>query len=197
MLKVQSTSIGGRNFFMDEDAYNRLEEYLRHFRARLYVSSPSLPADQIEEVIGELETRIAALFLQEVSDSQRTVNIALVQRVTAQLGMPDGTPEPDSEFGRSASNEDKWQVEPHKKIYRNCEDKTIAGICSGLSIYFNIDVVLVRIIAIIALFAGTTGFWVYIILWIVIPKAESPVQKCEMYGMPVTAENLAKFSNRH
>lgn len=197
MKKVQSTSIGGSNFFMEEDAYKRLEEYLGHFRTKLYVSSPSMSAGQIEEVISDLEARIAALFLQEVGSTPRTVSIGLVQRVTAQLGMPDGSPEPASEFGFSTSYTEDRHENPHKKIYRNGEDKAIAGICSGLSIYFDIDVVFVRLIAIIALIAGTAGFWIYIILWIVIPKAESPVQKCEMYGLPVTAENIARFSTKH
>lgn len=198
MKKVQSASIGGRNFFLDEDAYERLQEYLQHFHTRLAESSPAMPVEQIEEVMSELESRIATLFQQEVGNTPRTVNINLARCITAQLGMPDGSPEPDSGFSGNNANTtpEENTGKPHKKIYRNTEDKAIAGICSGLAIYFNVDVVLIRLIAIIALIAGTTGFWIYIILWIVIPKAESPVQKCEMHGLPVTAENLAKFSKK-
>ena len=32
-------------------------------------------------------------------------------------------------------------------------------------------------------------------LWIAAPLAVTPVQKCEMYGVPVTAENIRKFSD--
>ena len=46
----------------------------------------------------------------------------------------------------------------------------------------------------VALVAGSAGFWIYIICWIAIPKAVTASQKCEMYGLPVTAENLARFS---
>ena len=67
--------------------------------------------------------------------------------------------------------------------------------CSGIAQYLNIDTLLVRIIFVIALFMGSAGFWIYVILWIAAPLAETPAQKCEMYGLPVTAENLMKFSN--
>ena len=46
----------------------------------------------------------------------------------------------------------------------------------------------------VALVAGTAGFWIYVICWIAIPKAVTATQKCEMNGLPVTAENLAKFA---
>ena len=51
-----------------------------------------------------------------------------------------------------------------------------------------------RVLMLVALIAGTAGFWIYVICWIAIPKAVTPAQKCEMNGLPVTAENLAKFA---
>ena len=47
---------------------------------------------------------------------------------------------------------------------------TIAGVCSGLSNYFNIDETLVKIIFFILLFTPFPIFWTYIILWILLPK---------------------------
>jgi hypothetical protein len=48
----------------------------------------------------------------------------------------------------------------------------------------------------VALLAGTSGFWIYLVLWIAVPRAETPAQKCEMRGIPATAENMARFSRR-
>ena len=46
----------------------------------------------------------------------------------------------------------------------------IAGVCGGLAQYFNIDPVIIRIIAIILLLpGGLPGFLPYVILWIVVP----------------------------
>jgi phage shock protein PspC (stress-responsive transcriptional regulator) len=56
-----------------------------------------------------------------------------------------------------------------KKLQRDTQHKVIGGVCAGLANYFDIDASLVRLLlAFMILFAGT-GFWLYIILWIVMP----------------------------
>ena len=55
-----------------------------------------------------------------------------------------------------------------KKLYRNKEDYKIAGICSGLSDYFEIDPVIIRLLFLLGLFLGG-GLLVYIIGWFIIP----------------------------
>ena len=55
-----------------------------------------------------------------------------------------------------------------KKLQRNEQEKTIAGVCAGLADYFDIDVTWVRIAFILALLAGA-GLLAYIILWIAVP----------------------------
>jgi phage shock protein PspC (stress-responsive transcriptional regulator) len=58
-----------------------------------------------------------------------------------------------------------------KKLYRNVNNKMLAGVCSGLADYLNIDATLVRLLVVlIALFAGT-GVLFYIICAIIIPPA--------------------------
>jgi len=46
----------------------------------------------------------------------------------------------------------------------------IFGVCGGLARYFNIDPTIVRIVAVASLFAGTLGFWIYIIMAIIVPE---------------------------
>lgn len=55
------------------------------------------------------------------------------------------------------------------KFYRSRTDRVIWGVCGGLAKYFNIDPVMVRVIAVASVFAGTLGFWVYIIMTLVVP----------------------------
>lgn len=191
MKKVLNISLGSRSFTLEEDAYRRLKEYLEHFRARL-VASSGVPISQNAEVMEDLESRIAELFMQEIGGDGRVVGIDLVERVTSQLGMPDGAPE-SSAAGSAPAAESSEQV--RKKIYRDDDNRRIAGVCAGLATYLDIDVVLTRVLMLVALVAGlSAGFWIYLICWIAIPKAVTATQKCEMYGLPVTAENLAKFA---
>ena len=182
MKKVVSAGIGGRSFTINEDAYARLESYLSLFREHVKQTGT-------DEVMDELESRIADLFYESVGDSTRVVDLELVEKVIDQLGMPDGS---STTAGAPESQESKRVT---RKLYRDTDDVRIAGVCSGLGLYFGIDVALMRIIMLVALIAGSAGFWIYVILWIAVPKAITPAQKCELRGLAPTAGNLAKFSS--
>ena len=58
-----------------------------------------------------------------------------------------------------------------KRLYRDKTDYKIAGICSGLGEYLNIDPVIIRLVFLFGLFLGG-GLLVYIIAWFVIPIKE-------------------------
>jgi phage shock protein C len=59
-----------------------------------------------------------------------------------------------------------------KRLYRQPKGKIIAGICTGLGEYFDIDPVIFRIVFIISVIMAFTGFWVYVVIWIITPKYE-------------------------
>ena len=176
MKKTLNIGLGGKSFIIDEDAHERLKNYLDTFRSRL-------TEEQGGEVMDDIEARIGS--------GQQSVSLALVNRITAQLGMPDGKPE----FENNENMEEKTMSTPVKKLYLDVESRKIGGVCSGLAAYFDIDVTLIRIVFLALLLAGSFGFWLYLIIWIVAPKALTPAQKCELRGLETTAENLAKFTD--
>lgn len=57
-----------------------------------------------------------------------------------------------------------------KKLQRIEQDQMIAGVCTGLAEYFDVDVTWVRIAFVIAVMAGASGILAYIVLWIAVPK---------------------------
>jgi phage shock protein C len=57
-----------------------------------------------------------------------------------------------------------------KKLYRDEHRKTIGGVCAGLAEYFGVDVSVVRVIFVLAVFLKGVGIIPYIVLWIVLPK---------------------------
>ena len=63
-------------------------------------------------------------------------------------------------------------MENQKKLQRDKQNKVIGGVCSGLAKYFDMDVSLIRLLFAIAFCFFSTGFWMYIILWIVMPAAD-------------------------
>ena len=64
--------------------------------------------------------------------------------------------------------------EAPKRLYRLATDKKIAGICSGLARYLNVDVTLVRILTVAV--AAITGFLpgaiAYLVVWMIMPVEE-------------------------
>jgi phage shock protein C len=61
-----------------------------------------------------------------------------------------------------------------KKLYRSQSDRMIAGVCGGLGEYLSTDPVWIRLFFVLLLFATGFGFWVYIIMWIIIPPEGRP-----------------------
>lgn len=56
-----------------------------------------------------------------------------------------------------------------EKLYRSVREKMLGGVCGGLADYFSVDVTLVRLIVLVATFAGGVGILAYVAGWIIIP----------------------------
>ncbi len=56
-----------------------------------------------------------------------------------------------------------------KRLYRSRSDRMIWGVCGGLAEYFNIDPTVVRIIAVLLIFANGLGILAYLLMAIVVP----------------------------
>lgn len=193
MKKTINAAIGGCSFTIDEDAYNTLDNYLERFKATLDGTSASAG------VMDELEGRIADLLKGKLGGRQ-VVDLNMVQDTIGTLGYPEGYKEADSEPQRQESPKEETchagadTGRPVKKLFRDPDGKKLAGVCSGIALFFNVDVVLIRVIFLVALIFGTAGFWVYLIVWIVAPEAKTAVEKCELRGIPATAENIKRFT---
>ncbi len=66
-------------------------------------------------------------------------------------------------------------MENNKRLERDTQNKVIGGVCSGLANYFNIDASLLRVLFACMFFFASMGFWLYLILWVMMPAA--PVQR--------------------
>lgn len=56
-----------------------------------------------------------------------------------------------------------------ERLYRSVREKMLGGVCGGLADYFSVDVTLVRLIVLVATFAGGVGFLAYLAAWVIIP----------------------------
>lgn len=170
MNKTTSVNIGGYNFVMDEVAYERLSDYLERYRC-------SMSSEERDDVMYDIECRIAEIF--GGVHCQRVITLTQVEEVIATIGEPEQTAQEGADDAAGDTQSSGVRIE--KKLYRDTSDCTIGGVCSGLAAYFNISVILVRILFIFALFWGV-GFLIYIVMWLIVPQARGAQERLAMSG---------------
>ena len=162
MNKTVSISLAGFSFMIEEQAYEKLNKYLHALRN-------SLEKDEADEVMYDIEIRIAEIFRENL-DKREVVNSDDVEKVIAQLGTPEAI-EGQSEENAERENP---QEKTRKELFRDMKKGKIAGVCAGLAQYIGLDIALMRI-AWIVLCICSVGFSLvaYIILWVAVPEAET------------------------
>ena len=169
MNKTFNINIGGTVFNVDEDAYELLHKYLESIK--LYFSK----IDKDGEIIFDIESRIAENFLSKLSNKNISISLSDVKNVIKIMGTLD-------DFKEIYDDESKEEEtffsngKDSKRLNRDTSDKVIAGVASGISNYFQVDPIIIRIIFLASLFVGGFGFFAYIICWIGIPAKDGSDQ---------------------
>ncbi|NPA44433.1 MAG: PspC domain-containing protein [Chlorobi bacterium] len=188
MKKAITVNINGYIFNIDEDAYTELKNWLDK------ISNQYKNEKDGDEIINDIEMRVAELFTDMVGDNG-VVSIIEVNNVIKTMGQPEDfedVSDNKQKGNESFSSYEKKKRYKNRRLFRDDENSVIAGVCSGLGYYFGIDPVLIRLAFILTIFIGGFGIITYIILWIVSPKATSTSQKLEMMGEPVNISNIEK-----
>jgi phage shock protein PspC (stress-responsive transcriptional regulator) len=185
MKKTVTINLNGLVFYIDEDAYNRLHAYLEKltnwFRKK----------EGAEEIITDIETRIAELFEEKVKPGVGVVTLPMVEEVIKIMGEPEEFEDTDAGYEKKTTGNTYFKAP--KRLYRDIDDRVFGGVCSGIAAYFNIDVVLVRVIfAILPFVSVGVIIPIYIVLWIAVPPAVTTAQKLQMRGEPINISNIEK-----
>ncbi|MFA5328488.1 MAG: PspC domain-containing protein [Prolixibacteraceae bacterium] len=191
MKKTFTINISGSVFHIDDDAFEKLQKYLhmlnRHFGVAI----------EGQEILQDIEARIAELFIEKTGNKVNVITDAMVDEVIARMGKPEDFMEPEEEVvaeqAQAQETNQNSDQKTRRRLYRDGENRVIAGICSGMAAYFNIDMVIVRIIFVLMFFViGPFNLLIYFILWIAVPKAKTTAQRLEMKGQEATVTNIAK-----
>lgn len=188
MKKTVKINISGLVFNIDEDAYDILKTYLDRLEARFN----GTPGEQ--EIMSDIEARIAEIFQDQVSDEKNVVNLSDVRKAIDILGEPE-------DFAGATDGDDFFDEEPvveesrhrgRRRLYRDPENEVIGGVCGGIGEFFNIDPVIIRILFVVFTLLYGSGILIYILLWIAIPEARTTAQKLEMRGERINVSNIEK-----
>jgi phage shock protein PspC (stress-responsive transcriptional regulator) len=183
MNKTVNINIGGLFFHIDEDAYQKLTRYFEAIKRSLSNSSGQ------DEIMKDIEMRVAELLTEKQKSDKHVINIKDVDEVIVVMGQPE-----DYRIDEDSDDKPKEPFYPYtksRKLYRDKDRGTIAGVCTGLGHYFGIDAVWVKILFLILAFTSF-GIIAYFVLWIAMPKAITTSEKLEMTGEPVTISNIEK-----
>ncbi len=182
MKKTLTINLSGLIFHIDEDAYELLQAYLEKLKQHFS------GIEGQEEIVTDIETRMAELLQERLGSEKQVVSIADAEFVIDQLGQPF---EMDDE---NTTNKTAGQTfhRTSRRLFRDPDHSKIAGVAAGLAAWAGIDVVWVRLIFILSLFASGAGLLIYIVLWIVLPEAITHAEKLEMRGDPVNISNIEK-----
>lgn len=196
MKKNISINISGIIFHIEEDAFDRLKAYLDSINR--YFST----FDDSQEIIADIESRIAEIFLAKLSEEKQVITTDDVEALIATMGSISDfqaveDPELDDSTGeehksQSKSSEKSFNTEGNKRLYRDEKRKIVGGVCSGIAHYFSIDALWVRLLFTIILL-GSAGFILiaYFVMWAVIPGNDQLPEDKKLKKMFRDSENKA------
>ncbi|WP_293785722.1 PspC domain-containing protein [uncultured Pedobacter sp.] len=187
MEKTIIINIGNTIIHIEESAYELLKAYLNEVKQ--YFANH---ADDLE-IVTDIENRIAELLTEQLEEQKKqVVDSANVNSVIAQMGRVqdfDNT----AEGGEEPIIDNHYQYQyTEKKLYRDMDDRVVAGVCAGIAHFVNADPKWIRLATVLISLAGGFGLLVYAILWIIMPKAKSRVEKMEMKGEPANLQGFQK-----
>lgn len=217
MKKNITINLCGRLFQIDEDAYELLQNYIESLHASFGRQEGG------EEIADDIEERIAELFEELKANGTEAVTIDHVKDIISRIGEPEqltgeeeGSERTDENSGKHSTAQDILNNvrarTAGKRLYRNPNDKMLAGVLSGFAAYTGTDATWWRIGYVLLLLGSNLflgplfrlfhlgGFFfsinmtlvlLYIILAFAMPEAKKPQQMLEMEGKDVTPQSLA------
>jgi len=179
MKKTQTINLGGIIFHIELDAYDQLSAYLDSVKKQFS------DTDGQDEIIADIEARIAEI----LNDKKiKIITHKNVDDLITIMGKPE-------QYGDEESSTEAEVPKPKagpKRIYRHPDDKVLGGVCGGLGALVGLDPVIFRILFLITAFFGGFGLLIYLVMWAIVPMAQSTADRLKMEGKPITTDTIGK-----
>lgn len=180
MDKILQISYKGRQLAFEELAYQNFQQYEEALKTYF------LKEEGGEEVFEDVQNRMAEILEQQ--SRNHAVTVADVEHIIELIGRPSDLGEVDAKETDSATAKPTEK----QKLFRDRNDKILAGVCSGIAHYFSIDPIAVRLIFVLfALFNLATFFALnlsvvtYLVLWAILsPKHLEPGLSRRLFRNP-------------
>lgn len=187
MKKTLTANISGTVFHIEEDAYDALQRYLATIRSQ-FVGSPGQ-----DEIMADIEARIAELFTERLEGRGQVVTIRDVDHIIGIMGQPEEYLGEEERAEEQRQSSGTFTGSQRKRLFRDTDDRWLGGVLGGLGAYINTDPLWLRIAFILLVVLGMgSPILIYLILWVLVPPATTAAERLMMEGEPVTVDNLKK-----
>lgn len=177
MNEVTRIHLGRQPYTVSVEAHKELKAYLTDIEQKV--------GDK--DVAQEVELRMSELLTERGVNGDKVILPADVEYLKEQLGNPDDFSDSDNDEPSVTKTDDKTA----KRLFRDTDNAIVAGVAGGLANYFGLDATLVRLVfALLVIFSLGFGIVLYLLLWLIVPPAETTSEKLQMQGKPVTLEAL-------
>ncbi len=174
MNKTIIININGIIFHIEEDAYEILKTYMTGIKKHFAGTDDSF------EITTDIENRLAEMFSDLLKkDGKQVIVTADVTAVILQMGTIEDFSTEAQEPAFTAGTGDGYT---DRSLFRDPEDHLIGGVAAGIANYFGVEAVWIRLVFAVALFGAGSGFLIYIILWAIIPRANTRAERMAMKG---------------
>ncbi|WP_459211794.1 PspC domain-containing protein [Aquimarina rhabdastrellae] len=187
MNKTVNINLAGIFFHIDEDAYLKLKRYLETIK-RSFTNSQGG-----DEILADIEARIAELFSEKIKDKRQVINMEQVDEVITIMGQPEDYHVDEDLFEDEVHTQQKKKRNTPKQLFRDTENAYIGGVSSGLGHYLGIDTVWLRLAWVLfTIFSSGAFIFIYIAFWIFVPEAVSTADQLAMKGEPININTIEK-----
>ncbi|TPN85207.1 PspC domain-containing protein [Aquimarina algicola] len=186
MNKTVNINLAGIFFHIDENAYLKLQRYLEAIR-RSFTDSQGR-----DEIIADIEARIAELFSEKIQNERQVIGIKEVDEVIAIMGQPEDY-RLDEEIFEDEPRGTNQGRKTSKQLFRDTTNSYVGGVSSGLGHYLGIDTIWIRLAWILlTIFSSGAFILIYIAFWIFVPEAKTTADFLAMRGEAVNISNIEK-----
>lgn len=186
MERVVTINLNGNPFQLEEPAYDALRGYLSRAEAAL-ANNPDKT-----EIIRDLEQAIADKCGGYLGPHKSVVSAGEMTRILEEMGPVEG----EAPEGAAPREEPRYEG-PNKRLYRIRDGAKIAGVCTGLGAYFDLDPNIIRILFVLAtIFMGGLGILVYIVMMFAVPSAHTSEEWAAAHGVPFNAQEIIDRAKR-
>lgn len=180
MKQVININFHGRVVPIEVSAFDLLKNYTDS------LSSFFANEEGKDEIINDIESRIAELFQERLKKGATCITDDDVNAIINSMGRPEDFDGEEEKVASNLGDNSRTTTEQstsntntgagsnvHKRLYRDENNKVLGGVCGGLANYFNTDPIIIRIIFAVITLAFGTGLLAYIIMWVAVPSSSS------------------------